>query len=382
VAVVEDVRESAFRPGPQVIPQAKSRPVIGWAMVGALFLAFEIYVLASWVIGPDFKRVPVGVSAPPGWMKVVMNGWTVGGLLAVVFFAYWFVVRPKRRDGRLSTDSLLCIGFALIWWQDPLLNYSGNWFTYNSYLFNMGSWTNQVPGWLAPGSPGHLVAEPLLWTPAVYVYAAFGVSVLAGGVMRRAKARWPQLGTVGLIAICWLFIVTIDIVLEGLIWMPLGFYTYAGGHSLLNPSHYYKFPVEEALFFGSTWTAWACLRFFKNDKGQTLVERGVDSVRASSRQKTLLRFLALFGGINVIFMVIFNVPVQWVGTHSATWPTDIQKRSYLLDGLCGQGTTLACPGEAVPIPRGNTSVRIGADGRLVVPAGPSASPPGPSRHKR
>jgi hypothetical protein len=128
-------------------------------------------------------------------MKAVMSGWTVGGLLAVVFFAYWFVVRPMRRDGRLSTDSLLCIGFALIWWQDPLLNYSGSWFTYNSYLFNMGSWTNQVPGWLAPGSPGHLVAEPLLWTPAVYVYAAFGVSVLAGGVMRRAKARWPELGT-------------------------------------------------------------------------------------------------------------------------------------------------------------------------------------------
>jgi hypothetical protein len=118
------------------------------------------------------------------------SGWTVGGLLAVVFFAVWFVVRPKRRDGRLSTDGLLCIGFALIWWQDPLLNYSG-----------------------------------------------------------------------------------------------------------------------------------------------------------------------------------FNVPVQWVGTHSATWPTDVQKRSYLLDGLCGQGTTSACPGEAVPIPRGNTSVRIGADGRLVVPAG-------------
>jgi hypothetical protein len=83
----------------------------------------------------------------------------------------------------------------------------------------------------------------------------------------------------------------------------------------------------------------------------------------------VLRFLALFGGINVIFMVIFNVPVQWAGTHSAPWPSDIQKRSYLLDGLCGQGTTFACPGEAVPIPRGNTSVRIGPDGRLVVPAG-------------
>jgi hypothetical protein len=70
-------------------------------------------------------------------------------------------------------------------------------------------------------------------------------------------------------------------------------------------------------------------------------------------------------------MVIFNVPVQWVGTHSATWPTDIQKRSYLLDGLCGQGTTFACPGEGVPNPRGSTSVRIGPDGGLVVPAGTS-----------
>jgi hypothetical protein len=372
LATVEAPRGAVTRP---VAPVAAKRQVavVGWAIAGAAFLAFGAYLMIRWVTGPYFKRVPGGPSAMPSWMEATTAGYTVFGCVAVVVAFYIFVARPKLRDGRLSTDSLLCLGFALIWWQDPLLNYSGNWFTYNSNLFNMGSWTHYVPGWLAPGAPGAVVAEPLLFTPALYVYGAFAASVIAGGVMNKVKARRPGISNLQLVAVCWIFIVTADIVLEGLVWMPLGLYTYAGGHGILNPSRFYKFPIEEALFFGTTWCGWACLRYFKDDRGHTLVERGVDALKVSNRMKTVVRFLALYGGINVIFIVGYNIPIQWVGTHSAPWPKDIQERSYLTNGLCGAGTSYACPGSQVPNARGTGSLHVGPDGRLVVPAG--ATPP-------
>src|SRR5208283_1312984 len=54
------------------------------------------------------------------------------------------------------------VACGLLFFQDPLLNYLNTWSTYNSWMFNRGSWVQHIPGWVSYGEPGRMMAEPLL----------------------------------------------------------------------------------------------------------------------------------------------------------------------------------------------------------------------------
>ena len=189
--------------------------------------------------------------------------------------------------------------------------------------------------------------------------------------MRRLKARFPRMGKLGLIGWTFVFFVAFDVVLEGLILMPLGAYTYAGapGWSSINAGHFYKYTVLEGVGFGAAWTAWASLRYFTDDQGRTIVERGIDKTGARAWQQTVLRFLALGGFLAVSMAVCVNVPYYWMSQHMSAYNRDTLQRSYFLDGICGAGTHTACPGPSIPVPRGNISIRLAPNGTLYVPAG-------------
>jgi hypothetical protein len=120
----------------------------------------------------------------------------------------------------------------------------------------------------------------------------------------------------------------------------------------------------------SVFTAISCLRYFTNDKGQMWVERGIDQVRGSNGKKVGLRALATIAVIQVIMFLGYNVPNTAIGLNSTAWPTDLQKRSYFTNGICGAGTNRLCPGPDVANMR-NGGAYIGADGKVVIPKGKS-----------
>lgn len=355
----------------EVAEARRAIPIKVWATIGAAILAFEAFVIVKWVTGPYFESVPTGPTPVPDWMKVSLISMQVGFTALWAWVVWHYVIRPWRRERRFTTEGLLCMAlFVFAWFQDPLANYVAPVFTYNAYLVNVGSWLNEVPGVVTPGQPGAQLPEPL-WTAAIYPGVILMATLLGTWVMRQAKARWPQMGTLGLIGLVFAFFVVFDVVLEGLILMPLGAYTYAGSPdwSAINDSHYYKYTVLEGVFFGAVWTCWASLLYFKDDKGRTIVERGIERVQASGVQKTALRFLAIGGFVGVTMLACVNIPYMWVASHTDPYPVDTQERSYFLDGMCGEGTNTACFGQSVPLPQGNGSARVGPDGELQVPEG-------------
>jgi hypothetical protein len=245
---------------------------------------------------------------------------------------------------------LLVAAFATLWFEDPLSAYYGHWFTYNANLVNFGSWVHAVPGWVSPGGPGRMLVEPILVIPFVYVYFIM-VGILFGcWVMRRAEARWPGASTAQLVTACFAAMCVFDLVAEGLIWLPLGFWEYPGGIGLLFPSTYHKFPLNEMLTIATIFTAMSCLRYFRDDKGLTLVERGLDRLRVGRAGQTLVRFLAIAFAVHAILFLGYNLPNSFVGAHSRPWPRAILKRSYFTDYLCGPQVHTACP-PRVTVPR-------------------------------
>lgn len=348
------------------VERRRTEPVAVFATLGAVIILFEVFVYARWITGPRFERVNSGPDSPPDWMKLVLNAGQVASVLAGLGCLYWFVYRPYRRDRRLSVDGLFALSFLVLSFQDPMCSYSGHWFTYNSYMFNRGSFVNDIPGWNAFGQPGEMLATPIFFIIPAYVWA-ISLMIFAGRKFLAASARrWPRLGTLGQIGVCLVGMLGFGIVLEPTLLMPLGFYEYPGGPLGINGDHYYRYPLVEAVLFALLSTSFACLRHFTNDRGETLGEMGFSRLRLTGRLQTTVRFLAITGALNICMLVTYSLPGSWIGTHSANWPQDFQNRSYFTGHLCGPGTDRACPGPTVPLPRPGSSY-VSPSGQLVNP---------------
>lgn len=351
--------------------EKKDIPVKVWGSIGAVILAFQIYVAWQWITGPFFTPVLPGPSPIPLWLLVSAR---IQEFLMTASFVYalWrFVYKPWRRDGHMNSDGLVCLGlYVFAWFLDPVTNYGGPAITYNAYLINMGSWMPYVPGGLLQGTPGHQVPEPLLWTGGIYGGVIFLISVLGAWMMRKAKERIPGLTPVGVYLVIFPVVFLIDILLEAFVLMPMGTYTYLGAPGLcINCDTFYKFPIYEALSWGLVWMAWSTLLYYRDDRGLTFVERGAEDLKIPRVQKTFLRFLAVGAYLSITMILFAVIPWYWMETNMSPYPEDALKRSYYLDGICGEGTTFMCPGPAVPNWGGNKSARITPEGKLYVPEG-------------
>lgn len=354
------------KPGPadftEVMTERKFKPVKAWAFVGAAFLAVEIYALAWWLA--TGTRTPAGSTPVPAYMKFFIVFWWIVISLGLPVFLYIVLVKPWRRGGSITLDGLLSLAFLTIWWMDPMSNWFRPWITYNAWGPNLGNWTPHIPGWFSPNAGA--VAEHVAFIIPGYCWVVFGMVMVGNLVMRKTKARWPHMSRAGVVGICFLFFLVFDAVAEP-IWMMSGLYSYAGAIPSLTIfyGHYFQYPIYNGVLVAAWWTTFCYMRFYRNDRGETAVERGVSELKAGPTAKAWIRWLALVGALQSAFTVVFTIPAILLSLY-ATWPADITNRSYFTEGLCGPSTTMACPSPETPIP-GLHSSRVGPSGQLVTP---------------
>jgi hypothetical protein len=322
---------------------APRRPaIVWWAAVGAAAVAVQAFVFVTWFLSGEAKTTPTGADPVPTSTKF----WAISiQSISILLFlgTAVLVVRQCRRRRVLTFDAVLVIAWCLSWWQDPILNYLRPIFFYNAYLVNLGSWTSRIPGWQSPD--GHLLAEPL-FAASIYGWMLL-TSMLTCAGMRWAKRHWPQIGVPGLVlsALATMFI--FDLLVEGL-FVRTRLYSYAATvHDLsLWGDKPYHFPLYEPVLWGSVWATVGMLRYFRDDKGRSMVEKGVDTMVASTRKKNVFRVLAVTGFINVVFVVLYNIPIQFFSLNVDKMPAH---PTYLRSGLCGDDTAYPCPGPDVPV---------------------------------
>jgi hypothetical protein len=290
------------------------------------------------------------------------------GIVGLTVCLSVFVIRPWFRQRRVTLHGMIALALLTMYWQEMLANYFNHVYTYNSELINRGSWYGFIPGWSSPH--GNRLVEPLLFSFPMFVVAFLPPCLFFAYLLRRAKRRWPTLGIVGLLLIGLGLAAVFDLVLE-MVWVRLGVYAFAGTIPALTifQDRYYQFPLYQPFLMGAVFMGYTALLYFRDDRGNTVAERGVDAIRVTRRQASWLRFLALSGFVNLVligyqiaFIVVSLLP-------SFRWAQDIvDNRSYLRDQVCGSGTTYACPSEDVPVPR-RGGLHVDPNGELVVPAG-------------
>jgi hypothetical protein len=340
------------------------------AVAGGAILLLQLYVWIRWVTGPYFERVHAGPSDPPTYMKVLLSANAIVLWVALPFVLWWFVIRPWRRERRITLDGMLIGAMGLMFFQDPLLNYVNTWCTYNAWMFNLGSWSSNIPGWVSPEEPGHQTPEPLLTNAPGYAFGVLLITIAGCWVMGKIKARWPRISDLRLIGVTYLMTILFDFVMEGCVILPAGMYSYPGAirSVSINAGHYYQWPIYEGLMWGAVQAALCCLRYFTDDRGRTVAERGLDDLRGGVVRQQLARFLAIFAAVSACFFTFYNVPAQWIGLHSDPWPADVQKRSYFSGPVCGEGTDHPCPNPNLPMPT-KRSGYVNNDGEFVLPPG-------------
>jgi hypothetical protein len=324
-----------------------ARPVLWWAGAGGAFLALQIYIYAAWISSADFAPTPLGPDPVPTWEKVW--AWILQPLFALgaVAVAVW-VVRGCLRARRITFDAKLLLAWYSVIWLDPVGNFVRTQFLFNAYYVNRGSWVEHIPGWISPNA--HLFPDALLVEFPVY-----GMLVLhavgAGALMRWISRHWPRIGRVGLIGWTWLATALFMVVFEAAFCMRTGWASWSAT-SLPNwlvvwPGTRWQVPlIPDPIFWGAVWTAFASLRHFRDDRGRTVLDRGLDGLHVGAHPAAVISTFAVIGFANVA-MALHTVPSVSASLYLRDTVPNLP--SYLRDGMCGAGTAYRCPGPAVPI---------------------------------
>jgi hypothetical protein len=327
------------------------QPVVVWAVVGALLIVFEASIWIRWVGGPHFVPTAPGADVISAAQQAYFTVLQIALPLLWAICMYYWVLRPWYRERRMTNDGMMAIACWTIVIYDCVMNYTSLSLLYNSHLVNFGSWTTGwFPGWTQP--LGNLLPEPIFVSLPGYMCLVFSQVMFCCWLLRRVQARWPHMGSLGALLFIVVGITIIDSVIEIML-IRTGVYVYPGairGVSLF-AGETYQFPLTEGFFFGGLGVgSLAALKHFKDDRGYTLVERGVERLGLSVARQTLLRFLAIFGFFHAAFLLLYGVPSQWLATHSDPFPQGYP--SYLLNGMCVYGANGdQCPGPGVLMPR-------------------------------
>jgi len=334
----------------QVTPPSKWRPIHYWSAVGLFFAVLQVYLWVSWLATDAFPR-HTGADPVPTHVKAlawVLQAVCVLAAITVVVYIW----RRTRREGQLAWDALIAIAFAGVFWQDTLCNYQRPIFFYNSYLVNLGAVDPHIPGWLSPN--GGNIPEPFLLSGPLYAwwFVLFGIVFCA--MARKLRQLRPNISKVGIFLVGVVALGLLDMVLENtFIYAQLFAYPGVINALTFNAGTIYQFPGYEALIVGVFCSIVGMIRLNRDDRGHSVIERGVDELHVGTKAKTTLRILAFLGLSNFMFVVLGLLYI-WIGCYIDPMP---HYPSYLTNDLCGTAVSPPCPGPGVPIHMSNTPHR-------------------------
>ena len=316
-------------------------PAVAWyAVIGVIFAVMGFWAMGQWMFSADFHPAPLGAHPDPipGYVIPLIRTVEIGNVLGFIWVIY-FCHKCNQREGRLSLETALMLGWALQYWTDPTIQWIRPMFFYNAYFINMQNWSSFIPGWVNPTSHGY--PSPLLYQGLTYFFYFLIVTLMISWVMRQAKRLRPHWGPVRLIAVGIVFSILWDLLME-LIWIRTHLYAYPNAIYSLSVwgGTVYQFPIYEAIFWGMVNGATGVLYYFRDDRGNTIVDRGLERIK-SVRMRGPIRVLAISGFISIPFWIYIAVMVLF-SLHGDPMPKGYP--SWLVNGACGAGTSLPCPG--------------------------------------
>jgi hypothetical protein len=153
------------------------------AVIGALFVAYQAWGYVGWL----FADIPVkrnGDGVPEDVRRSVMRGEVLMVIGALVWISYVTVSTWKR--GWPTWPLILSLSWALVYWQESLVNLSEKRFSYNAYFLSRGDWIPNLP---LSGADKPMLDQPLLLEALVFLWLIPAVGVAIAWLLGRVS-RW------------------------------------------------------------------------------------------------------------------------------------------------------------------------------------------------
>ncbi len=264
------------------------------AVFGALCLVWGVWTIASWLAdGPvqvtQFRdRDSVSWYAARAYEVVLV---AMGIAMATI------VIRRCVRERALSFDAKLCMAGLAAMWTDPTSNFVQPLFMYSSNFLNLATWCGHMP--LVVNPDCGRMPQPVLFNAMIYTFGLLAFAMMINKAMRAVRRRWPGISTAKLLGLTMIGGVLVDVALEVPMYrLRLAAYPGAPDELSLFATEGMKYPLVEAVWAGVIIMGIAAVRFFKDDAGRTVVERGLE--RRSPRRRALVSLLALIGLVHVL----------------------------------------------------------------------------------
>jgi hypothetical protein len=319
-------------------PRRWTNVVPALALIGAGCVAVQGWVWLRWLAdGPEAVRQYRDHDSTSWYVARFFEGLIV--VVAVGMVVH--LVRSCRRERRLTFDAMLCLAGAATYWIDPIDNWLQPLFMYSSNWVNLANWSGHVPFVVNPDA-GRM-PEPVLFIGLCYAFGFPLFLMVINAGMARAKRRWPGLSFTQLLALTLVGGAVIDVIFELPMFM-LRMWAYPGTPDVgIFPHGATKFPLVEIVVAGLVFGLLAALRFFRDDRGRTVLERGAAHIQPRLRAPATV--LALVAVTNTAFFAA-GVVEMTVGLYAAPYK---KMPAHLVNGLCDApgvtGTRYgACPG--------------------------------------
>jgi hypothetical protein len=330
------------------------------ALLGVPILVAEAYTLITWLAAGPHQITRYRTTHSTAWY-VAHSLEALTGVAALVVLA--IVIRDARRARRVLTfDVMFCLAGATMFWADSACNFFQPTFLVSSDFVNLNNPCGHMPFVVNPdcgGSP-----DPTLWLWTVETFGILGAAMVVTGLLRRVAARNPRISNARLVGYALLSGILLDLLLEPVM-VALGLWTYPAptfmSLSLGRDLHY---PVIETFCGGLWFGSLIAVRAVRDDRGRTLVERGVDHL--SVRRRRAVSLLALYAFFQLSIWCVASMPLWFVGPYEPQWtpniPADIVNGICNVPGSTAPGTSGSvygpCPGSpGYRIPIRGTSFR-------------------------
>lgn len=318
---------SGFSLPPEKIPFPKTKwgPAHYLAILGFPVFVWFIWTLVSWLAAGPFQYT----ESRDGWDNA--NWWAArvweGVVIINAFFIIGYLIRGCREQNRFFTfDVLFCICGATGVWADLNVNFIAPGVLISSNWVNLNSMCGYTPGVVNPDCSR--APDPILFFGLLFTFGLLTLAIMLGKYMDWLRARKPHWSKAKLALALFVTIMVIDGVFEMAI-VPFGLWTYPPGPL--------SFPVGNGYHFETfEWAAGACflgvpafIRIFKDDRGRTIVEQGIDYMPYALQKITT--FLSMFLLFQIGFFILGAGPA-WI-YHQFQDPYE-KVPAYVANDIC------------------------------------------------
>lgn len=311
-----------------------------WAAFGLAWTIMAVQAWIRWICSNEFGPAPLDRTDDfPVFRNVGLRLLEVVSTAITVGFTWFFVINPIRvgklnsasaGKRQLSLDGKFVIGGLLAWSSDAFLNCRQYIFAFNAHSVNLGVWTRFMPFERAGGPSRY--AESLLWAPPMYIYFCAGVAIMSCAWTRILRRHYPEMSDSTMTCLVYLFKFVFDFVVENVIirWTHAYSFSKTYGPFTLWAGETHQFPIYESILVALLGTLFTHQRMKALDDPEHVspIEKGYE--RWPEYLQGTVRLLAVIGFCSLSCVVVYHIPLNWLGTASGTSYAKLP--SYLMPG--------------------------------------------------